>query len=101
MKHKKLRFGQRFRVAIGNRRWQAAEMVIPPGGGEGDPRNRHRSANQWLFVIAGRSPAPRSCASRGNVPSGKRLSQGVTLGPHFRAVRGGERVMAIVKPSSS
>ena len=44
MKHKKLRFGQRFRVAIGNRRSQAAEMVIPPGGGEGDPRNRHRSA---------------------------------------------------------
>ena len=32
-------------------------MVIPPGGGEGGPRNRHRGADQWLFVIAGRGVA--------------------------------------------
>lgn len=50
-KHLSLREG--FRVAFGNRRAQAAEMVIAPGEAEGDPRNRHRGADQWLFVIAG------------------------------------------------
>jgi len=48
-----LRFGKGFRVALGNRRCQAAEMVIEPGGAEGGPRNRHRGADQWLFVVAG------------------------------------------------
>jgi mannose-6-phosphate isomerase-like protein (cupin superfamily) len=46
-----------FRVALGNRRSQAAEMVLPPGDAEGDPDNRHRGADQWLFVVAGRGTA--------------------------------------------
>jgi len=41
----------------GNRRSQAAEMVIAPGESEGDERNRHRGADQWLFVVAGRGDA--------------------------------------------
>ena len=53
MKRKQLRFGLGFRVAIGNRRSQAAEMVVKPGKGEGDPRNRHRGADQWLYVESG------------------------------------------------
>jgi mannose-6-phosphate isomerase-like protein (cupin superfamily) len=57
MKRKNLRFGVGFRVAIGNRRSQAAEMVIKPGKGEGDPRNRHRGADQWLFVESGKGVA--------------------------------------------
>lgn len=57
MKRKHLRFGEGFRVAFGNRRAQAAEMVIPPGGSEGGPRNRHRGADQWLYVIAGTGTA--------------------------------------------
>ena len=57
MKRKHLRFGAGFRVAIGNRRSQAAEMVVKPGKGEGDSRNRHRGADQWLFVEAGRGVA--------------------------------------------
>ena len=28
-------------------------MVIPPGECEGGPDNRHRGADQWLFVVAG------------------------------------------------
>lgn len=28
-------------------------MVLKPGGKEGGPGNRHRGADQWLFVIAG------------------------------------------------
>jgi mannose-6-phosphate isomerase-like protein (cupin superfamily) len=42
-----------FRVALGNRRSQAAEMVIAPGEAQGGPGNRHRGADQWLFVVAG------------------------------------------------
>jgi mannose-6-phosphate isomerase-like protein (cupin superfamily) len=57
MKRKQLRFGVGFRVAIGNRRSQAAEMVVKPGKGEGDPGNRHRGADQWLFVESGRGVA--------------------------------------------
>ena len=53
MKRKLLRFGRGFRVAIGNRRAQAAEMVLPPGKAEGGPENRHRGADQWLFVVSG------------------------------------------------
>ncbi len=57
MRHKRLRFGRGFRVAFGNRRSQAAEMVIAPGDAEGDPRNRHRGADQWLYVLSGTGTA--------------------------------------------
>jgi mannose-6-phosphate isomerase-like protein (cupin superfamily) len=53
MKRKTLRFGRGFRIAMGNRRTQAAEMVIEPGRSEGGPDNRHRGADQWLFVVSG------------------------------------------------
>ena len=53
MKRKHLRMGKGFRVALGNRRSQAAEMVLPPGDAEGDPKNRHHGADQWLYVVAG------------------------------------------------
>jgi mannose-6-phosphate isomerase-like protein (cupin superfamily) len=57
MKNAHLRLGKGFRVSIGNKRAQAAEMVIPPGDCEGGPDNRHRGADQWLFVVAGRGMA--------------------------------------------
>ncbi|MGH6611724.1 MAG: cupin domain-containing protein [Burkholderiaceae bacterium] len=57
MKRKHLRFGKGFRLAIGNRRSQAAEMVIAPGDSEGDPQNKHRGADQWLFVLSGTGSA--------------------------------------------
>jgi mannose-6-phosphate isomerase-like protein (cupin superfamily) len=57
MKRKRLRFGEGFRVAIGNRRSPAAEMVIPPGDAEGGPGNRHRGADQWLYVVSGTGSA--------------------------------------------
>jgi mannose-6-phosphate isomerase-like protein (cupin superfamily) len=53
MKHAALRFDEAFNVAIDGRDAQAAVMVIAPGGSEGGPRNRHRGADQWLFVVAG------------------------------------------------
>lgn len=53
MQRKRLRFGRGFRVAFANRRAQAAEMVIAPGKAEGGADNRHRGADQWLFVVSG------------------------------------------------
>lgn len=57
MKRKHLRFGRGFRVAFGNSKAQAAEMVIAPASSEGGPDNRHRGADQWLFVVSGRGRA--------------------------------------------
>jgi mannose-6-phosphate isomerase-like protein (cupin superfamily) len=57
MKRKSLRFGQGFRVALTNRRAQAAEMTLGPGECEGGPDNRHRGADQWLFVVSGTGSA--------------------------------------------
>ena len=53
MRSKTLTFEEGFRVAFDVRQVQAAEMVIAPGGSEGGPHNRHRGADQWLFVVAG------------------------------------------------
>ncbi len=57
MTHKQLRFPDGFHVAFGNRRAQAATMVISPGDAEGGPSNRHRGADQWLYVLSGTGSA--------------------------------------------
>ena len=57
MLKKQLRFGRGFRVIPGNRFSQAAEMVLEPGDAEGDSQNRHRGADQWLFVLSGSGQA--------------------------------------------
>jgi mannose-6-phosphate isomerase-like protein (cupin superfamily) len=57
VKKRRLRFGEGFRVIRGNRRSQAAEMVLPPGDSEGGTDNRHRGADQWLFVLSGTGEA--------------------------------------------
>jgi mannose-6-phosphate isomerase-like protein (cupin superfamily) len=57
MKRKQLRFGQGFSVILGNARSQAAQMVIAPGDAEGGPDNRHRRADQWLYVVFGKGVA--------------------------------------------
>jgi mannose-6-phosphate isomerase-like protein (cupin superfamily) len=54
---KKLRFGRGFRVIPGNRASQAAEMVLAPGDAEGGADNRHRGADQWLYVVSGTGDA--------------------------------------------
>jgi mannose-6-phosphate isomerase-like protein (cupin superfamily) len=53
MRRKLLRFGKGFRVIPGDRRSQAAEMVLEPGDAEGGADNRHRGSDQWLFVVSG------------------------------------------------
>jgi len=57
MKRRHLRFGNGFRVALANARAQVAEMVLAPGDGEGDSGNRHRGADQWLYVVSGTGTA--------------------------------------------
>jgi mannose-6-phosphate isomerase-like protein (cupin superfamily) len=57
MKRRKVDLRNGFRVIPGNRRSQAAEMMIAPGDGEGGPDNRHRGADQWLYVISGTGTA--------------------------------------------
>ena len=42
---------------MSNKRAQVATMVIAPGGCEGGPDNRHRGADQWLFVLSGSGEA--------------------------------------------
>jgi mannose-6-phosphate isomerase-like protein (cupin superfamily) len=53
MKRKQLRLGRGFKVVFGNQRSQVAEMVLAPGDKEGDSKNRHHGADQWLFVVSG------------------------------------------------
>src|SRR5947207_2213817 len=53
LQHKHLQFGHGFRVVLGNRRAQAAQMTLAPGATEGGPDNRHRGADQWLYVVSG------------------------------------------------
>jgi mannose-6-phosphate isomerase-like protein (cupin superfamily) len=53
MQHKHLQFGHGFRVLVKDRHSEAAKMTLEPGETEGGPDNRHRGADQWLFVVAG------------------------------------------------
>ena len=53
MQHALLDFTNDFDVSIRNERSQAAVMVIAPSGHEGGTNNRHRGADQWLFVVEG------------------------------------------------
>ena len=57
MQHEKLQFQKGFRVSVGNKKSQGAVMVLGPGATEGGPHNRHKGADQWLFVIDGNGAA--------------------------------------------
>ena len=53
MRRVKFRFGKGFKVAIGNKRSQAAQMVLVPGEVQGGSDNHHHGADQWLYVVSG------------------------------------------------
>jgi mannose-6-phosphate isomerase-like protein (cupin superfamily) len=72
MKRKQLRFGKGFTVILGNAHSQAAQMVIEPGKAEGGPSNRHRGADQWLYVISGQGVA-KSGSKRRSLQAGTLL----------------------------
>ena len=42
---------------LGDEHSQAAQMTLDPGETEGGPHNKHRVADQWLFVVAGTGDA--------------------------------------------
>jgi len=53
MKHKVLLLQSDFEVAFAVRKVQAAEMTLGAGSKAGGPDNRHRGADQWMYVVAG------------------------------------------------
>jgi mannose-6-phosphate isomerase-like protein (cupin superfamily) len=57
MKRKHLLFGHGFRVLLSTRHSQVAQMTLAAGEKEGGPSNRHRGADQWLYVVAGKGEA--------------------------------------------
>lgn len=57
MKKEQLRFESEFRIVFGKGECQFAEMTLQPGATEGGPGNRHKGADQWLFVVSGRGVA--------------------------------------------
>jgi len=57
MQHKHLQFGTGFKVVSGDDHSQVAQMTFGPGETEGGPDNRHRGADQWLFVVSGTGEA--------------------------------------------
>jgi mannose-6-phosphate isomerase-like protein (cupin superfamily) len=57
MRHEHLQFGLGFRVVPGNEHSQAARMTLGPGETEGGPDNRHKGADQWLYVVGGTGEA--------------------------------------------
>lgn len=46
-----------FHVLAGDERSQAATLVIEPGRKVGGPHNRHRGADQWIYVESGEGEA--------------------------------------------
>jgi mannose-6-phosphate isomerase-like protein (cupin superfamily) len=52
MQHKHLQFGRGFRVVLGDTHSQSAQMTLGPGEAEGGPDNRHKGADQWLYVVS-------------------------------------------------
>ena len=57
MKHKILSLQSDFEVAFAVRKVQAAEMALTPGSHTGGPDNRHRGADQWMYVVSGNGAA--------------------------------------------
>ena len=53
MQHKHPPFGHGFKVVLGDDHSQAAQMTLAPGEAEGEPDNRHRGVDLYLFVVAG------------------------------------------------
>jgi mannose-6-phosphate isomerase-like protein (cupin superfamily) len=56
MKYKTLHFKNNFKVVLGNRKSQAAEMVLAAGENSGG-ENTHQGSDQWLFVVEGKGLA--------------------------------------------
>jgi hypothetical protein len=57
MQHKHLQFGQGFKVVLGDKHSQSAQMTLAPDETEGGPDNRHKGADQWLYVVSGTGAA--------------------------------------------
>jgi mannose-6-phosphate isomerase-like protein (cupin superfamily) len=54
---KQLSFRTGFHLAVTHGDFQAATMNLVPGSKEGGPDNKHKGADQWLFVVEGTGKA--------------------------------------------
>jgi mannose-6-phosphate isomerase-like protein (cupin superfamily) len=57
MKTARFTFNNDFKIMIGNKRSQAAEMVLGAHASTGGSDNRHRGSDQWLYVASGKGEA--------------------------------------------
>jgi mannose-6-phosphate isomerase-like protein (cupin superfamily) len=57
MKQANVSYTKGFNILTGDEHSQAATMVIEPGGCEGGSDNKHRGADQWLYVQSGEGEA--------------------------------------------
>ncbi len=57
MLHAKVTYEMGFHILIGDERSQAATLVIQPGRKVGGPHNKHRGADQWIYVESGSGEA--------------------------------------------
>lgn len=57
MKQASVSYAKSFQVLTGDKHSQAASMVIEAGDSEGGSENRHRNADQWLYVESGKGEA--------------------------------------------
>jgi mannose-6-phosphate isomerase-like protein (cupin superfamily) len=57
MKRAAVKYAKGFNVLVGDEHSQAASMVIDSGGHEGGNNNRHRGADQWLYIESGSGEA--------------------------------------------
>ena len=48
-----IRYREEFKNVAGNATSQAGEMESAPGDSAGGPHNRHRGADQWLYISRG------------------------------------------------
>lgn len=57
MKRGTVQYRRGFHIIVQNSHSQAASMVIDAGQSEGGPDNRHKGADQWLYVESGAGEA--------------------------------------------
>lgn len=57
MKKAKADYAPGFHILAGDERSQAGTLVIQPGRHVGGPANKHRGADQWIYVESGSGEA--------------------------------------------
>ena len=57
MKKSKVEYASGFHILAGDEHSQSGTLVIQPGRATGGPNNKHRGADQWIYVESGSGEA--------------------------------------------